>query len=121
VRSRRSSRLIATAFTVLAASSGLVAVVLALVVQRGSLGQDGAVAGWLMPAAAALVVGGVTWLLLGEIPRRDMQAPPSEPVQTCPDCEREVAEDWRLCPWCGYRSQRRDRPDATTGAGHGER
>jgi len=109
MRSRRVTRTVATGVTVFAVSSGLVAVLVAVAVQQGALGQDGIAVRWLMPAAAVLMVGGVAWLLLGETPRRDMEPPASGPAPTCPHCGREVTEGWRLCPWCGYRSDERQR------------
>ena len=103
VRTPRPTRIVITLATVFAACSGLVAVCIALYVQRGTLGQEGSPA-WLLPVAAALVVVGVSWILLGQTPRREMDGSPSDRLQACPACSGDVAEGWRLCPWCGYRS-----------------
>jgi predicted phage tail protein len=61
---------------------------------------------WLMPLAAAGVLGGVTWMLLLETPKREQGTPGTREAETCPACGREVASGWRLCPWCGARAGR---------------
>ena len=101
--------MLAIAVAALAVSSSLVVVVIAFIAERGALGQDGVSVAWLMPVAAVLMVVGVSWLLLGETPRRDLKSTERRPVESCPRCEREVGEGWRLCPWCGYRSEERAR------------
>jgi uncharacterized membrane protein len=62
---------------------------------------------WLMPLAVAGVLGGVTWMLLLETPKREQRPPGGREPETCPDCGREVASGWRLCPWCGARAGKR--------------
>jgi hypothetical protein len=104
----------------LAIFSSLLAVLAALVAEQGVLSQDSVAAGWLMPVAAVLVVAGVSWLLLGETPRRDMRSSSPTSSDVCPVCSREVGEGWRLCPWCGYRKdERTDRvaPEAAESVG----
>jgi hypothetical protein len=109
VRSRRRTRIAVLGLTVLAVGAGLLASVVALTAQRGLLQLDVMSAGWPMPVVAILVVAGVALLLLGETPRRDMGSRGSRSADSCPDCGREVGEGWRLCPWCGYRKQLRER------------
>ena len=61
---------------------------------------------WLMPLAVAAVLGGVTWMLLLETPKREQLGSEFRRAETCPDCGRDVASGWRLCPWCGARAGR---------------
>jgi hypothetical protein len=70
-----------------------------------------------MPVAVVLMVVGVSWLLLGETPHRDIGNPHSRVRLTCPQCGREVTEGWRLCPWCGYRSEGRQTSTPTERTG----
>ena len=103
VRTRRLARILIALATAFAVFSALIAVCVALYVQRASLGEDGSLA-WLLPVAAGFMVAGVSWILLGQTPRRGMDVSPSDRLQACPSCSGDVAEGWRLCPWCGYRS-----------------
>lgn len=104
-------RTIWTVVLVTVAVSALIA--LAAVLGASALGHNAGTPAarfwWVMPLVAAAVIGGVTWLLLLETPKREQRTGGSPDVETCPDCGREVAAGWRLCPWCGARPERHGR------------
>ncbi|WP_308755964.1 YccF domain-containing protein [uncultured Bacteroides sp.] len=33
----------------------------------------------------------------------------TEPILTCPQCHKEMAEDWELCPYCGYNPKEEEK------------
>lgn len=73
-----------------------------LVLNSGSdlVGSTAATAaGWMIPMLAGVVAGGVAWALLME----DGAGTRADVVLggRCPDCGRSLAEEWRLCPYCG--------------------
>ena len=58
-------------------------------------------AGWTIPLLAGLVVGGVAWILLAEDKGGGSTPNGSTLSARCAGCGRPVADEWRLCPYCG--------------------
>ena len=56
--------------------------------------------GWLVPLTAALVLGGATWLLLGQ-PEDTGHEYSAPAAAECASCRREILGQWRMCPYCG--------------------
>jgi len=55
-----------------------------------------------VPVVVLLVIGGLTWFLL----TRDVEADSdAESYVECPSCGRSILREWRLCPYCGARTQ----------------
>jgi hypothetical protein len=60
-------------------------------------------AGWTIPLLAGVVAGVVAWvLLLEEAPEDKHEA---MPMAQCRECGRALADEWRLCPYCGTFAQ----------------
>ena len=58
--------------------------------------------GWIIPLAAALLIGAVLWVLSVQRPvYRDDGGRAEE--TSCGECGDRVMRDWRLCPTCGTR------------------
>ena len=93
-------------------AAALVAAVFVFVLGRAGAGPTAIPLGWFMPLAAAVIAGGVTWLLSGETPKRDGDRPSRAPELTCPTCGGEIVAGWRLCPWCGRRLMRDPETDS---------
>jgi hypothetical protein len=103
---RRIARLVVTLVSAFAAVGAIAAILLAVSFGPQSSGTTTALPfGWTLPLAAAAIVGGVTWLLLGEEPRNGGPVGRAV-VRPCPACGSEVRTDWRLCPFCGERLER---------------
>jgi hypothetical protein len=56
-------------------------------------------AGWIIPLAAAAIIAGVAWTLLGA---RSLDSTDGTPFDSalCPECGRQVLGQWRICPYC---------------------
>ena len=55
-----------------------------------------------VPVVVLLVIAGLTWFLL----TRDVEADgDAESYVECPSCGRSILREWRLCPYCGARTQ----------------
>ena len=101
---RGMTRTIVTVVAACSAAAALVAVVLFVVIGRGGFTPAAIPLGWFMPVCAAVIAGSVTWLLMGETPKREGQdRGRRSPEVACPTCGGEVVAGWRLCPWCGSR------------------
>ncbi len=84
----------------LAVGLGFLAVVLVLNTKDGLVGCTAATAaGWTIPLLAGLLVAGVAWLLLAEDDSDPQRGSPL--AVRCSDCGHPVADEWRLCPYCG--------------------
>ncbi|MCE5203133.1 MAG: hypothetical protein LLG24_02795 [Actinomycetia bacterium] len=57
--------------------------------------------GWLVPLIAALVIGGLAWVLLSQEPHHDDHHEGSASDAVCPACGCAVLSQWRMCPYCG--------------------
>lgn len=85
-----------------------VVVVLAALVRMGA--ADGARtraltvgAGWAVPIVAGATVGILSWLLLGGDYAPETTDSGLSTVD-CPACGTELLREWRLCPYCGLKS-----------------
>ena len=56
--------------------------------------------GWLTPLVAASVLGGATFVLLGQRRPRSTAASVSG-LTPCGSCGRGLLGEWRMCPYCG--------------------
>lgn len=72
--------------------------------------------GWLAPLLAASIIAGLAWVLLSQDPRsRDDATDP--PVAQCPECNRTVLGQWRMCPYCGEMLDPRQSPSLSVPQG----
>jgi len=55
-----------------------------------------------IPVVVLLVIAGLTWFLLA---RDADEGSDAEPYVECPSCGRSILREWRLCPYCGARTQ----------------
>lgn len=63
----------------------------------------GGTQGWALPALGGLVIVVSAWILLGETPKQRDGGGPAMVETTCRGCGCTVADEWRLCPYCGVR------------------
>lgn len=56
--------------------------------------------GWLAPLLAGAILGVATWVLLDQ-PRARRHDDAGYDAGTCPQCDREILGQWRMCPYCG--------------------
>lgn len=56
--------------------------------------------GWVVPLVAAVVLGGSTWLLLGQADAED-DSTHLPAAAECASCRKEILGQWRMCPYCG--------------------
>lgn len=88
----------------LGALAAVGAVVVALLFINADEGFIGATVthpfGWLAPLAAGVILGAATWVLLDQ-PRSRRHDDASYDAGTCPECDREILGQWRMCPYCG--------------------
>ena len=97
-------RILAAVFGGLAVGMALLGGLIMLDSGRGfSASAAGTALGWMIPVFAGVVVGIMAWLLLAD--SRAMDAPGPSLTDTCSECGRPVASDWRLCPYCGAITQ----------------
>jgi hypothetical protein len=57
-----------------------------------------------VPVVVLLVIAGLTWFLL----KRDVDADAGSDADSyveCASCGRSILREWRLCPYCGARTQ----------------
>jgi H+/Cl- antiporter ClcA len=70
----------------------------------GSQGSPGTSSGLAVaiPVIVLVVIAGVTWFLLTKEPDADGIAPD---YIECASCGRSILSEWRLCPYCGARTE----------------
>lgn len=62
-------------------------------------------AGWVVPLVAGATVGVLSWLLLGGDYAPEASETGPHRVE-CPVCGTELLQEWRLCPYCGVKSEK---------------
>lgn len=81
-------------------------VVLAVVVTLRSTGGqiDGGLSrvGWLMPTVGGVMVGVLGWVMLAH---RSIDDEAPRVMVQCVSCGAKVMSGWRLCPYCGRRTE----------------
>jgi hypothetical protein len=101
VKRRQVLRLISAVLGGVLVALALLAVLFALNSRSGFMGSTAATAtGWTIPILAGVVAGVAAWALLLE---EGSQAAKRQPalVSRCSECGRPLADEWRLCPYCG--------------------
>jgi hypothetical protein len=91
-----------TAAVVIAVVGLVAGLILMVNAESGFSGCTGAAEyGWLAPLLAASIIGGLAWVLLSQDPKSPPGATEGAPFSECPECNRAVLSQWRMCPYCG--------------------
>lgn len=95
-RVTRYRLLVAGGIAILLATAGVAYIIVVGTVDPvGSRPMD-----WGIAAVAALVIAGVSWILLSQRRTDDSEEIPFVRAP-CPTCGHEVLGQWRMCPYCG--------------------
>ena len=113
---RQVMRLVSAILGGIVVALAFLAGVLVLNSRSGLSGSTAATAaGWTIPVLAGIVAGVVAWVLL--IEDRSRQEEGSGLAPRCSDCGRPMADEWRLCPYCGALNESEAESGAYSAAG----